>query len=351
MKLLTIGAVATATGVSADTLRYYEKMKLIVATQRSGSGYRLYAPDAVRIVRFIRGAKALSFTLDEISQMLALNASDQSTCAQMLSRTKTKIAEAETKIKELKEIKSMLNRLAKSCPGDASKLSACPIVDHITKGKKSRRRAAAIIALGGALLALAPQASIAKPISYVGGTMVMQENDETGHTVTVDYTVTPRYSFGLYAKRDQGGSEDFTTVGPQANFLLKRWNLPDGQGNIFNSSGVGVSSRGGHDQASAWTGILGDYETRRIFTSYEARFMAAGDIETSLSQRARVGVAPYKGGYDDLQPWLMLQVDHHPSKEDTLVATPLVRMFYKTTLVEAGYSSNNHVMFNWVQQF
>ena len=190
----------------------------------------------------------------------------------------------------------------------------------------------------------------AKPISYVNGFMVMQENDETGHTLNLDYTIDPKLAVGLYAKKESG-DKDFVTVGPQVNYLVKRWNMPDGQANIFSMTGAGVSRFHGDDEFSAWTGILADYETRRVFTSYELRGMYAGDIEKSVWQRARVGVAPYVAGYDDLNTWFMVQVDHHPAKDDTVVVTPLVRFFYKTTLVEAGYSSNNHVMFNWLLQF
>ena len=79
--------------------------------------------------------------------------------------------------------------------------------------------------------------------------------------------------------------------------------------------------------------------------------MYAGDIEKSLWQRTRIGFAPYLANYDDLHTWLMVEVSHHPAKDDTWVVTPLVRFFYHTTLVEAGYSSNDHLMFNWVLQF
>ncbi len=190
----------------------------------------------------------------------------------------------------------------------------------------------------------------AKPLSYPGGLMVMQENDETGHTLSLDYTLSPRYAVGLFAKRESGGME-FTTVGPQVNVLLKRWNMPDGQANIFTMTGIGNTNYKGTDNFSAWSSLLADYETRRVFTSYELRGMYADTIETSLWQRARVGVAPYVANYDDLNTWLMLQVDHHPAKDDTFVVTPLVRFFYKTTLAEVGYSSNHRVMFNWVLQF
>jgi len=190
----------------------------------------------------------------------------------------------------------------------------------------------------------------AKPISYVGGTMVMQENDETGNTLSVDYTFDPHFALGLYAKRDIGGKE-FYTIGPQLNTLIKRWNLPEGQGNIFSMTGAGTARQGSNSQPAAWIALLADYETRRVFLSYEPRLMYAGDIETSFWHRAHVGFAPYLANYDQLNTWFLLRFDHHPAKNDHFVVTPMVRFFYKTIWLEAGYSSNNHVMINWIVQF
>jgi hypothetical protein len=199
------------------------------------------------------------------------------------------------------------------------------------------------------LVSIAPRAQ-AKPLSYVGGTMVMQENDETGHTITVDYTFDPHFALGIYAKREIGGKE-FDMVGPQLNTLIKRWNLPDGQGNIFMMNGAGMSREGTNNQPSAWSVLLTDYETRRLFLSYEARFVYAGDIEKSVWQRAHLGFAPYLANYDQLNTWLLIRLDHHPAKNDHFVVTPMVRFFYKTVWLEVGYSSNEHVMLNWTVQF
>lgn len=346
MKQLTIGKLAELTGLTTDTLRYYEKMKLIKAESRSDSGYRLYDQNAVGVVRFIRGAKALNFTLTEIRQLLSLSTSDRASCAEVLKYTEGKIKEAEVKILELKEIKKVLSQLVKTCPGDSTSVKACPILDHIQK--KAKHLAALVTAF--VTLGLSIEPAEAKPISYVNGFMVMQENDETGHTLSLDYTIDPKLAVGLYAKKENG-DKDFITAGPQANILLKRWNMPDGQANIFNMTGLGVSHFRSDNAFSAWTGILADYETRRIFTSYEIRGMYAGDIEKSFWQRVRIGFAPYLANYDDINTWFMVQLDHHPVKEDAVVVTPLVRFFYKTTLIEAGYSSNKHLMFNWVLQF
>jgi hypothetical protein len=189
-----------------------------------------------------------------------------------------------------------------------------------------------------------------KPLSYVGGTMAMQENDETGHTISLDYTFTPTEAFGLYVKREANGKE-ILMITPQINTLLKRWNLPDGQGNIFNMSGAGIANYRGNTQPALWTAFLADYESRRWFLSYEPRFVWDGDIEKSFSQRGRVGVAPYLANYDQLNIWFMMQVDHHPAKHDHFVATPLIRLFYKEYLFELGYSSNKHIMINWTVQF
>ena len=110
--------------------------------------------------------------------------------------------------------------------------------------------------LAAALILSVPSLAQAKPISYVGGTMVMQENDETGHTISLDYTFSPNYAIGLYAKKEAGGKNDMTTVGPQLNTLIKRWNLPDGQGNIFNMTGLGVSTLDGKTEPSAWKALV-----------------------------------------------------------------------------------------------
>jgi len=180
--------------------------------------------------------------------------------------------------------------------------------------------------------------------------MVMQENDETGHTLSLDYTFTPTEAFGIYVKQEENGKDIFMFT-PEINTLLKRWNLPDGQGNIFNMSGAGIATYRGNNQPSLWTAFLADYESRRWFLSYEPRFVWDGNIEKSAWQRARIGFAPYLANYNDLNTWIMFQVDHHPAKHDHFVATPLIRLFYKTYLFEVGYSSNQHIMLNWQIQF
>jgi hypothetical protein len=218
------------------------------------------------------------------------------------------------------------------------------------------RSLAAIVA--GVLLGM-PAAGIAKPISYVGGTMLMQENDASQRAVGFDTTITPNMAVAFHVQEHTRGST-FVMLGPQLNFLVRRWNLPDGQGNIFAMTGAGTTIDRGDMRLAAWTGVLADYETRRLFASYEARLMYAKDVEKSAWQRARLGIAPYLANYDEINTWLMVQVDrydekhfssHHLSTLPATDVTPLVRIMFKTFMMEGGVSVRGKVMFNWIQQF
>ena len=190
--------------------------------------------------------------------------------------------------------------------------------------------------------------------------MLMQENDSGGHTVGMDYTITPRMAVAFHTQYHIRG-DNFTMMGPQLNVLVRRWNAPRSQGNIFANAGAGttIDSRGDM-RGATWAGFLADWETRSLFVSYEARVMYAKRVERSLWQRARAGFAFYPVNYNRVSPWAMVQVDHREEKhlglhasarEPKLEITPLVRVMYKAFLMEGGVSHRGKVMFNWVKQF
>lgn len=79
--MLTIGKVAELSGISTDTIRYYEKEKLLKPQQKSDAGYRLYDDRAVRRLRFIKQARHCGFTLVEILQLLSLQTVESSCCS------------------------------------------------------------------------------------------------------------------------------------------------------------------------------------------------------------------------------------------------------------------------------
>lgn len=130
MTKLTIGKVAKACGVKIDTLRYYENIGLLEAKQRTTSGYRVYHPESIRRVKFIKNAQGLGFSLKEIRSLLDLRASDTASAADVLHATENKIIEFNHKIKELDRIRRVLEELAAECPGNVP-LQKCPILDHL----------------------------------------------------------------------------------------------------------------------------------------------------------------------------------------------------------------------------
>ncbi|GAB5455676.1 MAG: hypothetical protein Hens2KO_19050 [Henriciella sp.] len=179
----------------------------------------------------------------------------------------------------------------------------------------------------------------------------MQKNNSNYSSVHAHYSPTFQDSIGLYSERNWG--EDWHFTGVQYNRLLKRWNEKHAQANLYFMGGVGQADafgEGGVDLAG-FVGVAADWETRRWFTSYEARAYDLG-FDKTFRQAARIGVAPYIGDYGDLHTWLMLQVDNQPESDTPTTLTPLVRFFYDVQLVEFGYTpETDRFMANWIVRF
>ncbi len=129
---LKIGEVAKRSGVGVDTVRFYERRGLIADPPRRPSGYRQYPPETVQRVRFIRQAKALGFTLEEIRGLLELRVDPDKSCADVRALANLKIADIEEKMAKLARIKAALGELARACRGEGP-TSECPILDAIDK--------------------------------------------------------------------------------------------------------------------------------------------------------------------------------------------------------------------------
>lgn len=130
MTSLTIGQVAKATGVTVETVRFYEKQGLIAPPQRSEAGYRQYPGDAVRRVRFIQRAKEVGFTLSEIGELLALRQEPGTSCGDIKLRATQKIEVIDQKIRDLTRIRGALARMVVKCSGSGG-LQECPILEEL----------------------------------------------------------------------------------------------------------------------------------------------------------------------------------------------------------------------------
>ena len=124
---LTIGQVALRAGVHVETIRYYERQRLLAEPPRRRSGYRAYPADALQRIRFIKSAQGLGFSLEEIAEMLELRVTPDTTCADVRQLAQTRLDEVEEAIRKAQTLKRTLKRLIANCREDKP-LSECPIL-------------------------------------------------------------------------------------------------------------------------------------------------------------------------------------------------------------------------------
>ncbi len=127
---LTIGKVAEAAGVKIDTLRYYERQGIIPPPARTHSNYRVYSPETISRVRFVKRAQALGFSLEEIRDLLKLRAAQAGRCEEVRRQAEDKIRELDEKIRSLERMKGALQELVKACSGSGPVID-CPIIESL----------------------------------------------------------------------------------------------------------------------------------------------------------------------------------------------------------------------------
>lgn len=130
MASLSIGQLAQQAGVAIDTVRYYERNGLLAPAGRLASGYRRYGTTELRRLCFIRRAKALGFSLDDIRTLLTL--SDEQDVSRIREAAQRKRDDIERRIAELERIRAALDTLITACPGHG-RAEACPILRALTQ--------------------------------------------------------------------------------------------------------------------------------------------------------------------------------------------------------------------------
>lgn len=130
MNSFTIGQVASRVGISTDSVRFYEQRGLIVEPPRSENGYRQYPEVTIARLIFIKRAKGMGFTLNEIQELLSIQRDTAHTCDDVRTQASEKLKRVEEKLAELNRMKGALEYLIHTCvdEGDASH---CPILDAL----------------------------------------------------------------------------------------------------------------------------------------------------------------------------------------------------------------------------
>lgn len=144
--MITIGDAAERSGVSAKRIRHYESIGLIDAADRSKAGYRLYDARQVEELGFIRRARDLGFSIEQIEDLLALWRDRERSSADVKRLALKHVADLEARIVELQAMAGALKHLAATCQGDDR--PDCPIIQGLagapaaprTGGKAPRTR-------------------------------------------------------------------------------------------------------------------------------------------------------------------------------------------------------------------
>lgn len=132
---ISIGKLAKATGMPAETIRYYEKIGLLTAPVRTESNYRLYRAEDVNRLSFVRRARDIGFSIDQVRSLVALADHREEDCAMVDHLALENLTTIERKIADLTILKEQLTGLLSSCQGGT--VADCRIIDALTPGAVS----------------------------------------------------------------------------------------------------------------------------------------------------------------------------------------------------------------------
>jgi hypothetical protein len=218
--------------------------------------------------------------------------------------------------------------------------------------KRLMRRVRVALLLAAAM----PGLAAAKPIAFAHGTTVMAEYGAgTMEEAQVFYAPTYKLSAGLgylaLDSEDGGLSRDI--VYGRVNYLFKRWNLEDAQGNVFGWGGLGRAGTGTDDSdLSTWNaGAQVDYETRRIYASLKTDYFDSSAFSHRIDT-LQLGVAPYKHEFSTLATWFVVQGRRYTGgiQSGTEWAL-LIRLFKRGAWIEAGPTTDGKLQAMFMVNF
>lgn len=140
---IQIGSLSERSGISIDTIRFYEKQRLIQSPRRSEGGFRLFRDEDVTALRFIKSAQELGFSLDEIRELLSLRQDGAKACPRMQHLLQRKLTSVGKKIASLRIIESELKAALRKCNSALKGTpvvdqQVCPVLDEISAMRRKR---------------------------------------------------------------------------------------------------------------------------------------------------------------------------------------------------------------------
>jgi len=131
--MVTIGALSKQTGCHIETVRYYERIGVLLKPPRTEGGYRLYGKEQIKRLMFVRRSRELGFSLGEIRTLLKLVDGRQYTCREVKALMEEHLGDIKKKISDLKRLQKTLADISSQCEGGM--VPECPIIDALFEEK------------------------------------------------------------------------------------------------------------------------------------------------------------------------------------------------------------------------
>lgn len=128
---VNIGELAKQTGMKDVTIRYYERIGILQAPERTAGNYRVYSPEHMKRLRFIRRCRDLGFSLGQIRDLLRLSSGNAPTCVEVCRIADQQVHEIEAKIRDLEGLLAELQRVRSSCTGNRP-MADCRIIETLS---------------------------------------------------------------------------------------------------------------------------------------------------------------------------------------------------------------------------
>ena len=210
------------------------------------------------------------------------------------------------------------------------------------------------------LATLLSQYVTAGPMGFDESFMAMGDFNNNWRESFVNYSITPRDAFGVSATymRTDDKTKSRTLEEVTYTRLVKRWNAPHAQANLWFQGGIGALQGkderiGRDDKFSKFVytpGVQFDYETTRIYFQATHRLYRASDINHDYTSM-RAGFSFYESDYERTQPWLVLEARNMNGLSEKIEVTPMLRLINKSFFIEAGVNNSREPRFNFMYIF
>jgi hypothetical protein len=194
----------------------------------------------------------------------------------------------------------------------------------------------------------------AGPMGFKDSTMAMGDFGPNWREAWVNHAVTARDAFGAGGLWMRSDDKRRTREFVEASYtrLVKRWNTEDSQANVWFVAGIGPVRGNDFDGTRTMLapGVSADWETTRLYLSATVRIYRAEGLNHDYAA-ARAGFSFYETDYNEVQPWLVLEVRRMRALSDQAEVTPMLRLIHKRYFIEAGVNNMKQARFNFMYIF